>query len=165
LRALTQEGRRKKAEVQMNRHIVRYLAVLALSAAQISIAHADAPSGRYTAEDGTVYDNRTKLTWQQSVSSTLYSQQGARSYCVSLGVASGQTDWRLPTLKELLTIVDHSQVNPAIDPTTFPLTPLDAFWTLTSQARASTSAWLVNFDVGRTITDSVANKYSVRCVR
>lgn len=50
-------------------------------------------------------DNNTGLTWQQTPSATKYSWSQAKSYCDSL-VLGGQSDWRMPTLKELYSISD-----------------------------------------------------------
>jgi hypothetical protein len=44
----------------------------------------------------------------------------------------GQTDWRLPTINELLTLSHHGRTYPAIDITYFPLTKSDYYWSSTS---------------------------------
>ena len=62
---------------------------------------ADAPMGRYTLTNdkmltGTVYDNKTKLTWQQAVPSTTYNWSAAMSYCTGNVGALPGSGWRLP---------------------------------------------------------------------
>jgi hypothetical protein len=58
--------------------------------------------------DGTVTDNVTGLMWQQqAVPSTTYAQSNPTSYCQSLTLG-GHADWRLPSIIELLSIVDCS---------------------------------------------------------
>ncbi|HJS35397.1 MAG TPA: DUF1566 domain-containing protein [Pseudoxanthomonas sp.] len=60
--------------------------------------------------------------------------------CADLGA-----DWRLPTDHELLSIVDRSRYNPAIDTDKFPDTKSGAYWTSTLHASDSSYAWVVNF--------------------
>lgn len=124
-------------------------------------AEANAPPGRYTfPQTGTVYDTKTKLTWQQSVDPGPYDLPGATSYCMSLGLAGGT--WRVPTVKELLTIVDVTIIGtPTIDTVAFPKTPVEYFWSSTLIADGTT-AWSVNFGTGNT---RVVTSTLVRCVR
>jgi len=143
------------------------VAAFALGLAIVVVGHASAPAGRYTTANGTVYDTKTKLTWQQAVSSSTYTQAGAASYCSTLGL-NGAT-WRLPTVKELVTIVDVSVASPGptVDSTAFPGTPASFFWTSTLYAGASGLAWSVNFYSGDTDGYGVVSDASgsVRCVR
>src|SRR5664279_4073220 len=99
-------------------HVARFLgSIVIVVLALTSAAGADAPAGRYTVTSGTVYDSKTKLTWQQVVPATGYIWAAAKTYCVGVGASLGGTGWRLPTRNELLTIVDYSRTNPSIDPT------------------------------------------------
>lgn len=41
--------------------------------------------------------------------------QNALKYCEGLALA-GHTDWRLPNVRELLSIVDYGRYDPSIDP-------------------------------------------------
>ena len=68
--------------------------------------------------DGTVTDHNTSLTWQQTPSSSRVSWSQAKTYCDSL-VLGNQSDWRMPTLKELYSISDFSQGWPYLDTTYF----------------------------------------------
>lgn len=96
---------------------------------------AGAPLGRYTAQGPVVIDNLTHLTWQ-AVVATSGGQDGAgrstwadaKSTCATLGGG-----YRLPTAKELLTLIDFSRTSPAIDTSlgAFPDTPPEPFWTAT----------------------------------
>jgi hypothetical protein len=96
------------------------------------------PSDRYTldAASVTVTDNRTGLTWQRSVDPVRYTWDQAKSYCQGLLLAAG--GWRLPTYKELLTLVDPTNVTLSIDAGAFPGTPAgppeDAFWSSSPSA-------------------------------
>ncbi len=70
--------------------------------------------------DGTVRDNNTELTWQQTPSAEKYAWQAAQDYCAALELG-GQDDWRAPSLKELISIEDFSQGWPYIDTEYFSL--------------------------------------------
>jgi hypothetical protein len=145
------------------------LAVL-VSVSVSSPVRANAPPGRYTASGGMVVDSATHLTWQQMVA-TAGGDDGAgrstwanaKSYCASLGVG-----YRLPTAKELLTIVDFSKANPAIDTSddAFPNTPSEAFWTATPLTGSpATNAWFISFEDGYAGNVDMSQPNRVRCVR
>ena len=115
---------------------------------------------------GTVYDTKSKLTWQQTVSSTTYAWADAKTYCAGVGTSLGGTGWRLPTIKELQSIVDLSQATgPYIDPNAFPSTPSNWFWSSTPLAGSPSDAWLVAFNLGDTSNYAVSFVYNVCCVR
>jgi hypothetical protein len=122
---------------------------------------ASAPAaGRYTTTGGTVFDTKTKLTWQQTVPAATYVWASAKTYCQTLSLAG--TGWRLPTRKELQTIVDYSQW---IAPTAFPATPIANFWFSSPVVGSPALAWDVLFPSGYTYNAGVSNAYDVRCVR
>jgi hypothetical protein len=120
---------------------------------------------RYTTAGGTVYDTKTQLTWQQTVSSTLYPWADAQTYCAGVGTSLGGTGWRLPTIDELQTIVDKSRSNPSIDSTAFPSTPVNRFWSSSPVTGLPSRARLVDFYLGTTDTNDVSYMFNVRCVR
>ncbi|HEX3855477.1 MAG TPA: DUF1566 domain-containing protein [Polyangiaceae bacterium] len=135
-----------------------------------SPVRANAPPGRYTASSGAVIDNATHLTWQRVVA-TAGGDDGAgretwanaQTYCANLGGG-----YRLPTVKELLTIVDFSQSNPAIDSSSgaFPNTPSEPFWTATPLSGSPpTNAWFVSFEDGYAGNVNLTEPNRVRCVR
>lgn len=70
--------------------------------------------------DGTISDNATGLMWQKADDGVARDWQEALEYGENLELA-GYTDWRLPNIKELQSIVDYSRCpsatnSPAIDP-------------------------------------------------
>lgn len=74
-----------------------------------------------TSEDGTmVLDLNTGITWQRVPSETKSSWGDAKNYCAGLELA-GRDDWRLPSLKELISIEDFREGWPYIDTNVFSL--------------------------------------------
>jgi hypothetical protein len=119
--------------------------------------------------DGTVTDNVTSLVWQQQDDGKKRKQAYAKDYCqgLSLGAFS---DWRLPTIQELTTLVDRGVYNPAIEGTVFPSTQTYAYWSSTPYALNSNSyAWYMHFGSGYinyAEDDSLfGNSFYVLCVR
>jgi hypothetical protein len=120
--------------------------------------------------DGTVTDNITGLVWQQTATSTTYtwgsaSASGtAQNYCATMTLA-GYSDWRLPSVVELGSLVVSGDDLPAINTSYF----LDAlkgyFWSSTALAASSTSAWEVFFSDGSMNNMAVSSANNVRCVR
>jgi Protein of unknown function (DUF1566) len=130
----------------------------------------------YAIGTGVVTDNFTHLTWQRSVDSNEYTWASAKDYCASLALAGG--GWRVPSVKELATLVDvgvpqpgFSQAEPAIDSAAFPDTPAAEFWS--SSASDSGKTWMVDFLVSQNswgsgilvYTDAKTDPERVRCVR
>jgi len=62
----------------------------------------------------------------------------------------GFTDWRLPNIRELLTLVHYGASTPSIDTTYFPNTVASSFWSASSYGPFPAHAWFVQF-----IDDSV----------
>ncbi|HLF10170.1 MAG TPA: DUF1566 domain-containing protein [Gammaproteobacteria bacterium] len=77
----------------------------------------------------------------------------------------GFDDWRLPVRRELLTPVDDTRFNPAIDTEFFPDCPSDWFWSDTNYAPVEGYAWLVHFDDGYAYGGSRNDNGFVRAVR
>jgi hypothetical protein len=160
----------------MNASIPRFLCAVAMIAVILPTrADANAPAGRYVVtnggtSNGTVYDTKTKLTWQQTISSITYTWADAKTYCAGVGSSLGGTGWRLPTLKELQSLVDYSRTaspysNTVIDSTAFPGAPSGLFWSASPLAGSSSRAWGVDFDLGDTVDLVVSVTFYVRCVR
>lgn len=74
--------------------------------------------------------------------------QEAMGFCDNLNYA-GHKDWRLPTLKELHSLIDYSQNDPAL-PEGHPFVSVQSkyYWSSTSYAGNSSGAWDVNMDYG-----------------
>jgi hypothetical protein len=77
----------------------------------------------------------------------------AERACAALGPG-----WRLPTIQELLPLVDYSRCDPSIDIERFPDTKSGAYWTSTVPAwdnyAAPSAAWIVSFSYGNSYCSS-----------
>jgi hypothetical protein len=121
-------------------------------------------TGGYTDNgDGTVTDISTGLTWQKASSSGKTWEQ-ALAYCEGLSLG-GNTDWRLPTIKELRSLADYSRYNPAINTTYFPDTVSSLYWASTTHADYTYNAWGVYFYNGYDLMSYKNGSYYVRAVR
>jgi len=111
-----------------------------------------------------VVDNITKLKWQRKVEDVTFAWSDAVSYCENF-MLDGEK-WRLPTRIELLSIIDYTQPGPVIDPSVFPATPSERFWSASPFTDDSTNAWSVHFGFATTIanTSEKASAYRARCV-
>lgn len=124
---------------------------------------AGAPQGRYAISADTVLDTKTMLTWQRNVPATIYTLANAATYCQNLNLSG--TGWRLPTVKELMSLVDARAHTPSIDTAAFPNTPLNYFWSSTIDAQNTSKSWVVYFDGGYSNRPFTPNNGQVRCVR
>jgi hypothetical protein len=119
------------------------------------------------ASGDTVDDPRTGLTWQRAVPAGGYVWLDALAYCDAL-VLDGASDWRLPNYKELWSIVDVTQLQPAVDPQAFPATPLENFWSSSPVGNMRTRAYAVDFANGLPRYSGgppMTTTNGVRCVR
>lgn len=95
--------------------------------------------------DGTVSDNATGLTWQQADDGVTRNWQEALENCETLALA-GYTDWRLPNVKELQSIVDYTRNDPALDTRVFTQTDSDGwFWSSTTHGDGVDNAAYICF--------------------
>jgi hypothetical protein len=112
-----------------------------------------------------VTDPNTKLMWQDDVSvkTTKKDWQGALKYCKNLKFA-GFSDWRLPKMSELESIVDDTKYNPAIKDGFVNVTA-DYYWSSSPDVSDSSRAWYLFFDYGSVFWYVKSNSTLVRCVR
>jgi len=88
--------------------------------------------------------------------------------CEALEYA-GHTDWRLPNVKELMSIFDYGVYSPAINQTYFPNTKFGFNWSGTTGAGWTDLAWTIAFywygtDAGAYLVGK-GNGFYVRPVR
>jgi hypothetical protein len=129
--------------------------------------------------NGTVTDTKTGLVWKQCVEglsgATCNSgSAGAFTWQTALqqpgvvndnGGFAGYSDWRLPNIKELRSIVEEKCVDPAINLTKFPNTPSSVVWSGSPLAGHSDYAWIVHFVNGYSYFVNRNDNLQVRLVR
>ena len=120
--------------------------------------------------DGTVTDPTTGLIWKRCSEGQVW--DGATSACTGTNTPyafdnanaltgtvtfAGQSDWRVPNIRELQTIVDRSVVSPTIDKAAFPNTTTSCVWSDTADFSIAGNAWSVNFSYGNADSTSQAS--------
>ncbi|HEY1136601.1 MAG TPA: DUF1566 domain-containing protein [Xanthomonadaceae bacterium] len=91
---------------------------------------------------------KPKATAQLEWSHTLGGGERMSYAAAEEAVAALGEGWRLPSIQELLSIVDYTRSEPAIDIERFPDTKSGAYWTSTTCAWAPRAAWIVSFHGG-----------------
>ncbi len=113
-------------------------------------------------QDFTVIDSRTHLEWEKVPHSARDKWSEALEYCENLSLAD-KSDWRLPDIIELSSIVDSSTYSPAIDPIfTSGNSP---FWSSTTDIDTPRSTKSMDFTSGRTVNCDKKYGCFTRCVR
>ena len=139
------------------------------------------PESRYSDHgDGTVTDTVTGLMWKQCSEGQSYSggdcDGDASNYnwelalqqpaSVNSGGYAGHSDWRLPNINELASLVARDRYGPSINLERFPSTPAAWFWSSSPGAsNFSLNAWGLSFDAGDANDYYRYNYYHVRLVR
>jgi hypothetical protein len=129
--------------------------------------------------NGTVTDSKTGLMWKQCLeglsgiacatgTATTFTWQQALQQPGTVNSDSGfadYTDWRLPNIKELRSIVEEQCYSPAINATYFPNTPDLQVWSGSPNADHSDYAWFVPFSNGNSYANLRSKNFAVRLVR
>jgi hypothetical protein len=132
------------------------------------------PDSRFTDNrDGTVTDNLTRLVWLKNTncfgiqdwqSAVLAAQRLKGGDCgpnpdLVLSDGSSAGDWRLPTMKELCTLIDYSKRDPALpNGHFFSNVPPGYHWSATTLDHHSELAWIVYFESGTTCYENIKNR-------
>lgn len=132
--------------------------------ASMGAASAAPPAGRFVVQDAgaVVRDTKTNLRWERVATTTLHSRAASSNYCANLTVAGG--GWRMPTIKELLTIVDRAETGSPKWPTAFFDGPVGDYWSSTTAFQNAGTQYYVAFATGASQTSDQGTRY-VRCVK
>ena len=113
-----------------------------------------------------VIDHATGLMWQKSGSPMELTYKAAHAYVEELNRQrfAGYNDWRLPTIPELMTLVEREKLRTTDLHicSTFDTTQI---WCWSADKHSSESAWIVFFGVGGVSWHKLFNPFYVRCVR
>ena len=126
--------------------------------------------------NGTVTDTRTGLMWDRCArglsgigcftgTASTFTWQAALNAAATIGAYKGFSDWRLPNVKELRSLVEECRFGPAINEFAFPNSPASIFWSGSPVAGGPPYAWTVYFLVGFANFDLRSNAIQVRLVR
>jgi hypothetical protein len=141
---------------------------------------ASTPTARFkSGAAGTVADRQTGLLWMRCA----MGQQWNGSDCAgppraypwaaafdaatalnSRGGYGGHTDWRVPTLAELASLVEHRCYDPAINLELFPSSPITGFWSADPHASPD-HAMMIHFKYGRQYMGNKNQYWALRLVR
>jgi hypothetical protein len=124
--------------------------------------------------NGTVTDNCTQLIWLKNAN-CFYVKIWQEAMNAAKQLAAGQCDlkdvssagdWRLPSIKELQSLIDYSKVSPAL-PKIHPFLEMrpDLYWSSTEGAYDEIYAWYVSFNNGHVNTSYKSSTYYVWPVR
>jgi hypothetical protein len=130
--------------------------------------------------DYTTTDNVTGLVWKtcseglRGAGCTIglavqTDWESAKSLCEGLNLANGgvgyagRQGWRMPQLLELYSILEFSTVN-YINQTFFPITISGHYWSSSTAALSTSTAWLNPFNYGLVMFQFKTSPYYVRCV-
>jgi len=132
------------------------------------------PDSRFTDnKDGTVTDNLTKVVWLKNTncfgiqdwqSAVLAAKSLREGDCgpdpdLILSDSSSPGDWRLPTMKELCTLIDFSRRDPALpNGHMFSGVPPGYHWSETTLDYQPELVWIVYFESGTTCYENVKNR-------
>ena len=138
---------------------------------------ASTPTARFTLNgDGTATDVVTGLTWKRCAEgqtwdgTTCTGSAATKSWQAALQAGetsafADQSDWRLPNIKELTSIVETKCVSPNINLDVFPSAVSWDFWSGSPYAGHSDRTWYVSFYVGAADIDAKDFFKYVRLVR
>ena len=120
--------------------------------------------------NGTITDTITGLMWQQ-VDGGEMTFDKATTYANDL-VLGGFSDWRMPTVLELHSILHLDKNNPALNTTYFTSPTAQYWWSSQKQVNDAAKAWVTNsgggvgnHPVSETVSAGGAKKFHVRAVR
>lgn len=110
----------------------------------------------------TWHDPKTGLHWQCDSPGEM-SWHAACQYARALDL-DGKTDWRLPTVKELESLLDRRYYRPVMR-AEVPFRDELNYWSQTTFGPDKKNAWIVMFDGAYVLSYYKTNAYRVRCVR
>lgn len=115
--------------------------------------------------DHTLRDNVTCLIWENNPATNVaYTWSDAQKRCTQNPLHAG-VGWRAPTRIELMSLVDYSRTNPAIDKTIFPQNlSQPPYWTSSAMPAVANFGYLIKFYDGVVNFADQTSMYFAQCV-
>jgi Protein of unknown function (DUF1566) len=112
-----------------------------------------------------VLDRETGLVWERSPQTTAEGWSSARFTCANKTVGN-RKGWRLPSMPELASLIDPTQLRPAL-PLLHPFTNVlpASYWSATTSAEVPTNAWFVDVYFDDVSNNVKTTSRQVWCVR
>ena len=107
-------------------------------------------------------DPDTGMEWQHESPGRM-DWHAAQAYAQSLSI-NGKDNWRLPTARELETLLDRTRYRPVMR-AEIPFRDNLSYWSSTTFGTNKHNAWIVMFDGAYVLSYYKTNEYYVRCVR
>lgn len=127
-------------------------------------SHGDVATPRYQAAGSdTVIDSATQLMWARAGIEGTFDWQQAHAVVAALRLG-GHDDWRVPTIRELLGLVEWTEHDPAIDREHFAAVS-SWYWSASDCAGSDECAWFVDFGHGVADFHPKHSRAHVRAVR
>jgi hypothetical protein len=138
------------------------------------------PTERFSIHaNGTVLDKNTGLTWMRCAlgqawdgdtcagTAAAYTWQDAdwAKDTVNLDGFAGHSDWRVPVVPELASIVELQCADPRINLTVFPRTPSRVFWSSMEKPGSADVAYAMDFGPGGVAPTLKSTPGALRLVR
>lgn len=135
---------------------------------------ASTPTSRFTIHaDNTVTDHATQLMWQRCTigqrgiscgeGETTYMQWNTALKTAETNEFANYSDWRLPNIKELTSIIERNCFKPAINLDIFPNTPVAGlYWSSSPFIQSNFNVWIAYTEFGY---DYEANKRDYNLIR
>jgi hypothetical protein len=120
------------------------------------------PAYQVSADGLVVTDLNTGLMWQRADDGAVRDLAAVFAYCESLALG-GYSDWRIPSIQELVSIVDYGRYDPAFNPA-FGCRS-SGYWSGSPDAHFPGNAWYVTFGSGYANGYYKTHSNYVRCVR
>ena len=114
-----------------------------------------------------VVDPTTGLMWEAAGSLEIMEWADAQAYCDSLNRESfgGFSDWRLPVIRELSSLIDYSESKARVKDIPGIFCKSYDYWSGTTYASNSRDALIVHFPRGLSYHGYKGSMCYVRCVR
>lgn len=102
---------------------------------------------RYIESENEVIDTKTGLIWMKDPEIDLKFEQ-AKQYAERISTITGNS-WRIPTIGELVSLVDYTLCMPNTPASTFPNMLQNTYWSSSNYWGEANRVWVVNFYDGK----------------